>query len=86
MLLLQVGGTGALRWTYHARAAISGAASVVDGIVYFSSFDHRTYGLMATTGNLREEWPDGEYSPAVAGNGVLYLAGVGRIYALTSAR
>ena len=80
------GGTGGLRWTYHVRAAISGAASVVDGIVYFSSFDRRTYGLIATTGHLRAEWPDGEYSPAVAGNGVLYLIGLGRIYALRPAR
>lgn len=80
------GSTGSLRWTYHARAAISGAASVVDGIVYFSSFDHRTYGLLAANGRLRAEWPDGEYSPAVAGNGRLYLVGLGRIYALRPLR
>ena len=79
------GGTGSLRWTYHAQAPISGAASVVDGIVYFSSFDHRTYGLLAASGHLRAEWPDGEYSPAVAGNGRLYLVGLGRIYALVPA-
>ena len=29
-----------------------------------------------------QQWGDGEYSPAVAGNGRLYLVGVGRIYAL----
>ena len=75
-----------LRWTYHASAPISGAASVVDGIVYFSSFDHRTYGLLAASGRLRAEWPDGEYSPAVAGNGRLYLVGLGRIYALAPAQ
>ena len=63
-------------------ASISGAASVVDGLVYFSSFDHRTYALAAASGRLREEWPDGEYSPAVAGDGRLYLVGLGRIYAL----
>jgi outer membrane protein assembly factor BamB len=79
------GGTGSVRWTYHARAQISGAASVVDGFVYFSSFDHRTYALAATNGHLRAEWPDGEYSPAVAGNGRLYLVGLGRIYALIPA-
>jgi outer membrane protein assembly factor BamB len=79
-------GTGSLRWTFRARAAISGAASVVDGIVYFSSFDHRTYGLRAANGRLRAEWPDGEYSPAVAGNDRLYLVGLGRIYALAAVR
>jgi outer membrane protein assembly factor BamB len=76
------GGTGSLRWSFRARAAISGAASVVDGIVYVSSFDHRTYGLLAASGRLRAEWPDGEYSPAVAADGRLYLVGLGRIYAL----
>ncbi|MGZ4333255.1 MAG: outer membrane protein assembly factor BamB family protein [Gaiellaceae bacterium] len=77
------GGAGSLRWTFHTGAPISGAASVVDGIVYLSSFDHRTYGLLAGNGHLRAEWPDGEYSPAVAGDGRLYLVGLGRIYALS---
>jgi outer membrane protein assembly factor BamB len=80
------GGTGALRWSYRTQASISGAASVVDGIVYFSSFDHRTYGLLAASGRLRAEWPDGEYSPAVAADGRLYLVGLGRIYALRPVR
>jgi len=59
---------------------------VVEGIVYFSSFDHRTYALLGTSGHLRAEWRDGEYSPAVAGNGHLYLVGLGRIYALVPLR
>jgi outer membrane protein assembly factor BamB len=79
-------GTGSLRWVYRATAPISGAAAVVDGLVYFSSFGRRTYALEATSGRLRAEWPDGEYSPAVAGNGHLYLVGLGRLYALASAR
>ena len=74
--------SGSLRWSFRAQAAISGAASVIDGLVYFSSFDHRTYALAAASGRLREEWRDGEYSPAVAGDGRLYLVGLGRIYAL----
>jgi outer membrane protein assembly factor BamB len=80
------GGTGSIRWTYHATAPISGAASVVDGIVYFSSFSRRTYGLLAPSGRLRAEWPDGEYSPVVAGNGRFYLVGLGQIYALRPRR
>jgi outer membrane protein assembly factor BamB len=79
-------GTGSVRWTYRASAAISGAGSVVDGIVYFSSFAHRTYALLGNSGHLRAEWPDGEYSPAVAGNGRLYLVGLGEIYALRPVR
>jgi outer membrane protein assembly factor BamB len=75
-------GSGSLRWAFHAGAPISGAASVVGGLVYFSSFGHRTYALSAGSGRVVQEWPDGEYSPAVAGFGRLYLVGLGRIYAL----
>jgi outer membrane protein assembly factor BamB len=77
-------GTGSRRWAYRAGAPISGAASVIDGIVYFSSFDRRTYALAAANGRLRKAWPDGDYSPAVAGHGRLYLVGLGRIYALAA--
>ena len=78
--------TGSRRWSLAAHAPISGAASVVDGIVYFSSFDHRTYALAAASGRLRKQWQDGEYSPVVAGDGRLYLVGLGRIYALAPRR
>jgi len=76
------GATGTLRWDFRAGGAISGAASVVDGIVYFSTFSHRTYALSAESGRRIEQWPDGDYSPAVAADGHLYLVGLGRIYAL----
>ena len=59
-----------------------GAGSVVAGLVYFSTFGHRTYALSASGGRVVQEWQDGEYSPAVAGFGRLYLVGLGRIYAL----
>jgi hypothetical protein len=45
-----------------------------------------TYGADNARGRLRAEWPDGEYSAAVAGNGHLYLVGLGRIYALAPLR
>jgi hypothetical protein len=54
----------------------------VSGIVYFSTFGHRTYALQAGTGHVARVWGDGEYSPAVAGHGRLYLVGLGRLYAL----
>jgi outer membrane protein assembly factor BamB len=76
------GATGTLRWTFHANAPVSGAASVIGGFVYFSTFGHRTYALAAGTGHVAREWADGEYSPAVAGYGRLYLVGLGRLYAL----
>jgi outer membrane protein assembly factor BamB len=79
-------GTGSLRWNFRADGAISGAASVVGGVVYFSTFAHRTYALQAGSGRVVQEWRDGEYSPAVAGYGRLYLVGLGRIYALRAVR
>jgi outer membrane protein assembly factor BamB len=75
--------TRSVRWNFRAGAPISGAASVVGGIVYFSTFGHRTYALAAGSGRVERKWPDGEYSPAVAGNGRLYLVGLGRLYALS---
>jgi outer membrane protein assembly factor BamB len=77
------GATGTERWSFPAGGPISGAASVIDGLVYFSTLEpHKTYALEAGGGRLRETWPDGEYSPAIAAYGHLFLIGQGRIYAL----
>jgi len=74
--------TGRVHWAFHANGPISGAASVVDGVVYFSTFSHRTYALDARSGRLLWTWPDGEYSPVVTDGRRLYLTGRGRVYAL----
>jgi len=58
--------TGDVRWRFHANGKISGSASVVDGIVYFSTLANRTYGLEARTGRAVWIYPDGEYTPVVA--------------------
>lgn len=79
-------GTGSTRWSFAADGPISGSASVVDGIVYFSTFAHTTFGLEAGSGKQVVRWPDGEYSPAVAGGRYLYFVGLGRIYALQPTR
>jgi len=79
-------GTGATRWSFAADGPISGSASVVDGVVYFSTFAHSTFALDAGSGREIVRWPDGEYSPAVAGGRFLYWVGLGRIYALRPVR
>jgi outer membrane protein assembly factor BamB len=76
------GATGAERWRFHAGGAISGGASVIDGVVYFSTFTRKTFALSASNGRLLERWNDGEYSPAVAAYGRLFLIGFAHIYAL----
>lgn len=43
-------GTGAVRWRFEANGPISGAATVLDGLVYFSTFRERTYALRGADG------------------------------------
>ncbi len=76
------GATGTERWSFPAGGPISGAASVIDGIVYFSTLTHKTYAVDVASGHLIEKWNDGDYSPAVAAYGRLFLIGLGRIYGL----
>jgi outer membrane protein assembly factor BamB len=78
-------GTGEVRWRFRADGRISGAAAVVDGLVYFSTFAEHTYVLHAADGALVRTWPDGEYSPAVAAAPRLYFVGLGRLSALAPA-
>jgi outer membrane protein assembly factor BamB len=77
-------GTGDVRWRFDAHGAISGAATVVDGLVYFSTFSERTYALAAAGGRQVATWPDGKYSPVVAVPKRLYLVGLGKLYAFAS--
>ena len=58
---------------------------MIDGIVYFSTFNERTYGLDARTGKLLWSFPDGKYSPVVADTKRLYLVGFGRMYGMVEA-
>jgi outer membrane protein assembly factor BamB len=87
--------TGELRWRYSAPAAIHGAPTVLDGLVYFSTCGtcgqngsryaklgpRTTFALDARTGELVWSFPDGQYSPIVADQERVYLAGRTRVYA-----
>ena len=57
------------------------SASVVNGIVYFSTLQRRTYGLDARTGRPVWIYPDGEYTPVVADAHRLYVVGYRRVFA-----
>ncbi len=74
--------TGDVRWTFTANGPISGSASVIGNVVYFSTLAGRTYGLEAATGKRVWSFPDGKYSPVVAGPERLYLTGYTRLYGL----
>jgi outer membrane protein assembly factor BamB len=85
--------TGRVRWTFNARAPISGAPTVLDGLVYFSSCGscstyeqnpraRRTFAVRVRTGRLAWRFPDGEYSPVIADRRRVYLTGFTHLYGL----
>ena len=85
--------TGRTRWTFDAGAPISGAPTVLGGLVYFStcgscsSYEsnpraRRTFALDAATGRLVWRFPDGEYSPVIGDRERLYLTGFTSLYGL----
>ena len=91
-------GTGDLRWRHDATGGISGAPTVMAGLVYYSTFGkftnshqrhvedgpYRTYALNARTGKPVWQFPDGQYSPVVADSQRVYLIGSESVYGLVS--
>jgi outer membrane protein assembly factor BamB len=68
--------SGATRWTYRDGGKISGAATVVGGIVYYSNWGKRnTSALGARTG--RRVWTSerGAFNPVVSDGENIYLTG-----------
>jgi outer membrane protein assembly factor BamB len=90
--------TGDLRWRHDATGGISGAPTVMAGLVYYSTFGKftnshqrhvedgplRTYALDARTGKPVWQFPDGQYSPVVADADRVYLVGSEAVYGLVS--
>ncbi|MGH2935156.1 MAG: PQQ-binding-like beta-propeller repeat protein, partial [Gaiellaceae bacterium] len=85
-------GTGEPRWSFDAHGPISGSATVVNGIVYFSTLTQkglkngRTYALSARNGKLLWSFPDGKYTPVVATKGRLFLVGYSVVYGMVPKR
>ena len=86
-----------MRWTFDAGAPISGAPTVLNGLVYFStcgscsSYEQnprarRTFAVDARTGRLVWRFPDGEYSPVIADRERVYLTGYTSLYGLAPTR
>jgi hypothetical protein len=77
--------SGALRWVHRdARDnRISGSATIVNGVVYYSDLDDKlTTGLDARTGRVRFSFNDGAFSPVVADPSHIYLSGGYALYEL----
>lgn len=90
--------TGDLLWRHDAEGGISGAPTVMAGLVYYSTFGkfpgshqrrvedgpYRTYALDARTGKAVWQFPDGQYSPLVADRDRVYLAGSESVFGFVS--
>ena len=85
--------SGVVRWRFDAGAPVSGAPTVLDGLVYFStcgscsSYEQnprarRTFALDTRTGRVVWRFPDGEYSPVIADRERVYLTGYTTLYGL----
>ena len=87
--------TGDVRWRFDAPASITGAPTVLAGLVYFSTCGrcgvgglrrvktgpHGTFALNARNGSLVWKFHDGKYSPVVSDGRRLYVTGRTRVYA-----
>jgi outer membrane protein assembly factor BamB len=79
--------SGAVRWVHRDAHddRISGSATVVNGVVYYSDLDDRlTTGLDARTGKVVFTFNDGAFSPVVADANHLYLSGGYTLYELSA--
>jgi outer membrane protein assembly factor BamB len=88
--------TGEPRWRFSAPSGITGAPTVLAGLVYFSTCGRcgagglrrvkigprKTFGLNARNGDVIWDFHDGKYSPLVADGYRIYIAGRNKVYAL----
>jgi outer membrane protein assembly factor BamB len=73
--------SGAVRWRHYDGSRISGAATVIDNVVYYSDLGHKTTtGLNARTGKPVFHFGFGAFTPTVADNGAIYLCGYNTLY------
>ena len=79
--------SGAIRWRHRAGGRISGSATVVGNVVYYSDLGTKTTtGLDARTGRQVFFWHDGAFNPIIADDSSLYLSGYSMLYQLIPRR
>ena len=73
--------SGAIRWRHFAGGRISGSATVVGHIVYFSDLGTKsTEGLDARSGRRVFFFRDGAFNPVVATYSTIYMTGYSTVY------
>ena len=75
--------SGAVRWRHPAGGRISGSATIVGDVVYYSDLGTRmTTGLDTRTGHVVFAFHDGAFNPVVADYGAIFMSGYGELYQL----
>jgi outer membrane protein assembly factor BamB len=75
--------SGHISWRFNAHGRISGSATILGRIVYFSDLgSHRTYGLGISTGRVIFEKRTGAFDPVVSDGIDVYLTGDTGLYGL----
>jgi outer membrane protein assembly factor BamB len=79
--------SGAVRWRHNVGGRISGSATIVGSIVYFSNLGAKnTVGLDVRTGHQVFGFPDGAFNPVVCDDRTVYLTGYTKLYQLIPKR
>jgi outer membrane protein assembly factor BamB len=79
--------SGSVIWTKDGYGKISGAASVIGDVVYFSSLSQRrTFALGARTGRTLWTFGRGAFNPAISDGIRIYITGYGSVYGFTPKR
>ena len=79
--------SGRVMWRHQGGSKISGAATVIGHIVYFSSLAARsTTGLSARTGRVLWRFNRGGFNPAISDGKRLYITGYSSVYAFEPRR
>jgi outer membrane protein assembly factor BamB len=77
--------SGSVLWVHSGPSKISGAASVIGSVVYYSSLSARhTYALSAKTGRVLWSLGQGAFNPAISDGKRVYITGYSSIFAFTT--
>lgn len=78
--------TGHVDWSYDAGGKISGSATILGRVVYFSDLGtHRSYGLGISTGKVEFTMGTGSFDPVISDGKRIYLTGYTGLYDLAPA-
>jgi outer membrane protein assembly factor BamB len=73
--------SGSIRWSHRVGGRISGSATVINNVVYFSDLGSKTtIGLDVHNGHTVFRFPDGAFNPVIADPHTIYMAGYSKLY------